>query len=567
MTPPDSPAEATRWGRDLVRLALAFGLLYFLVLGRAPLANPDEGRYAEIPREMLASRDWVTPRLDGVNYFEKPPLMYWAVAVALGVFGGGEGSLRAMPALFGVAGVLLAYAAARRLFDRATGLGAALVLGTSALYAAMARILILDMAVSVLMSATLFCFILGVREPEGTRRRWLFYGLYASAALATLTKGLMGFLIPGAVMLLWLASCVQWRRLRPLYLPSGLFLFLLIAAPWHIAAAARNPAWFHFYFVHEHWERFTTTAHGRFHPWYWFIPILLGGLFPWLGWLGAGLGAGLAGGWARRKESAERWFFVIWAGFIFFFFSLSKSKLAPYILPVFPPLAVLIGLALGPEWREPASGAIRRGVWIFSLCCGLLAAAIVAAAVAPAHFRLDADKAAALRPMAYALAAVLLAGAAVACAAVFRGRSRAALVGVVATMVIFLGLAEYRTADFYPPSTKPLAVWVRTHSRPDDRIFFYAGFFHDFVFYSQRSDIGAVGFHGDEVELVNDPAAAASERFIEKPEFLRVWDGPEPVLIVARRSAPETGILLADPAFHYHLLTRTPDFYLLGNRP
>ena len=105
-------------------------------------------------------------------------------------------------------------------------------------------------------------------------------------------------------MLLWLALCDQWRRLRPLYLPSGLSLFVLLSAPWHIAAAARNPTWANFYFVHEHWQRFTTTAHSRFHPWYWFIPILLGGLFPWLGWLWAGLGAGLVPvpGWMARTR-------------------------------------------------------------------------------------------------------------------------------------------------------------------------------------------------------------------------------------------------------------------------
>ena len=234
------------WGRDLLRLGLVFGALYFFMLGRAPLANPDEGRYAEIPREMVASGDWVTPRLDGVNYFEKPPLMYWAVAVALQVFGPGEGAVRAVPALFGLAGVLLAYAASRRLWGRAAGLGAAFVLGTSALYMAFSHILLLDLAVAVLMSAVLYCFILALQEPPGARRRGLFYGLYASAALATLTKGLIGFLVPGAVMFLWLLALGQWKRLRPFYLPTGGLLFLALAAPWHLLAHARHAGWAHF---------------------------------------------------------------------------------------------------------------------------------------------------------------------------------------------------------------------------------------------------------------------------------------------------------------------------------
>jgi 4-amino-4-deoxy-L-arabinose transferase-like glycosyltransferase len=217
---PTAPSAAPQsWRRDLLLLAVSFGALYFAVLGGHPLSNPDEGRYASIPREMIASHDYVTPRLNGVNYFEKPPLLYWAVAGCMQVFGFNEWAVRIMPALSGLGGVLLTYAAARRWQGRAVGLASAVVLGTSLLFFALSRILILDMAVSMLMCATLFCFILGVREAPGARRRWLFYGLYASAALATLTKGLIGFLVTGAVMFLWLLIFNQWKRLRPLHLP------------------------------------------------------------------------------------------------------------------------------------------------------------------------------------------------------------------------------------------------------------------------------------------------------------------------------------------------------------
>ena len=267
-----SPSETeTPWGRDLVLLAVLFGALLAWELGSAPLANPDEGRYAEVPREMIASGDWVTPRLDGVPYFEKPPLMYWAVAACEEALGPGEWSLRLAPAAFALGGILTAYAAGRKVYGRAAGFWAAVVLGTSILYLALGRLLILDMAVSVLMSTTLFCFILGVREPPGNRRRWLFYGLYASAALATLTKGLMGFLVTGAVMFLWLA------HLQPVEAPpsactcrAGPCCLLAIAAPWHFLSHRRNPGWAHFYLVYEHWERFTNTGHGRTGP-FWYL--------------------------------------------------------------------------------------------------------------------------------------------------------------------------------------------------------------------------------------------------------------------------------------------------------
>jgi 4-amino-4-deoxy-L-arabinose transferase-like glycosyltransferase len=287
------------------------------------------------------------------------------------------------------------------------GLASAVMLGTSLLFFALSRILILDMAVSMLMCATLFCFILGVREAPGARRRWLFYGLYASAALATLTKGLIGFLVTGAVMFLWLLIFNQWKRLRPLHLPSGIALFLAIAAPWHVLAAQRNDTWAQFYFIHEHWERFTTTTHGRYEPWYYFIPIVILGLFPWMGFLPAALREALAGGWAKRKVNADAWFLVVWAGFVFLFFSKSQSKLIPYILPVFPPLAVIIGGWWARRWADGATARLRAGLNGFTFVSGLLAVALVVAVMKPGLIR-EQGQAELLRPYAFAMAAVLL---------------------------------------------------------------------------------------------------------------------------------------------------------------
>ena len=287
------PSAAAPWGRDLWWLAVLFGLLFAFRLGSYPLGAGDEGRYAEIPREMIVSGDWVTPRLNGVVYFEKPPLVYWVVASSMSLFGQNEWAVRAVPALFALGGVLLTYAAARRLHGRDAGVISAVVLGTSLLYFALAHIVLLDMAMAVLMSATLFCFILGVRESPGWRRRWFFYGLYVSAALATLTKGLIGFLVTGAVMFLWLLVFNQWKRLRPLYLPTGLLLFLAVAGPWHVLAALHNETWAYRYFVFEHWLRFTTPAASRPGPWYYYIGVILAGLIPWVGFLWPALREGL----------------------------------------------------------------------------------------------------------------------------------------------------------------------------------------------------------------------------------------------------------------------------------
>ena len=565
------PASSSSWPRDLILLALALGAFYGFRLGSYPLANPDEGRNAEIAREMVASGDWVTPRLDGVNYFEKPPLVYWAVAGSFALFGSNERSARAVPVLFAIAGLLATYAATRRIYGRAAGLFAALVLGTSLFYFALGRFLILDMAVSVCMSATLFCFLLGVREapppaganPWAARRRWLFYGLYASAALATLAKGLIGFLVTGAVMFLWLLIFDQWKRLRPFYLPTGALLFLAIAAPWHVLAAMRNPTWFHRYVVYEHFERFTTAAAHRPGPWWYFIPIVLLGVFPWTGFLWPGVRRAFRGGWAERGKNADSWFFIVWAGFIFLFFSASQSKLPPYILPVFPALAVLTGRWLAPG---PDEGPVRLrgGVGVFSFACGMLAAALCAVVIRPSMIHgFSASQALALRWPAFAMAAVLATGGIGASwFARILGR-RSTLAAMAATIVLFGGILTFAAANIQRPGTRDLAIEMKARAQPADRVVHYHEFFHDFPFYAGRL-VDVVGFKG-ELEPEEDAAARASGRFLDDPAFRRLWQQPGRVFAVARKT--DTKELFADPAFTYHLLAQSEDHYLFSNRP
>jgi 4-amino-4-deoxy-L-arabinose transferase-like glycosyltransferase len=568
-TPPTSPAEPA-WGRDLLVLGLLFGALYFFALGCYPLSNPDEGRYAEIPREMVATGDRVTPHLNGVNYFEKPPLMYWATAVCLQLFGPSEWSMRTAPALFALGGLLLTYAAGRRLHGRTAGLAAATVLGTSLLYFILGHILILDMAVSVLMSATLFCFILGVREAPGAKRRWLFLGLYASAALATLTKGLIGFLVPGAVMFLWLLVFNQWKRLRPLYLPTGALLFLAIAAPWHVLAALHNETWARRYFVFEHWERFSSPVASRPGAWHYYIWIVLAGLIPWVGFLWpavrdavrGGPSGGLRASWARRKENADAWFLLTWVAFIFLFFTKSQSKLPPYILPVFPALAVLIGAWLGQAINENKAARLRLGLRLFSFVCGLLAVAFCVVVLRPTLVRMSADQASALRWPAFTMAAALALGGIVApCLTKTRG-IRSGLAGIVATMAVFFaGLLH--AAPAIKPSTKELALLVAAQARPGDRVVHYHEFFHDFTFYTGRV-VDVVGFKG-ELELEEDAAARASGRFMDEAKFRELWTQPGRVFAVARKK--DVAALFADRTFSYHLLGETQNHYLFSNQP
>jgi 4-amino-4-deoxy-L-arabinose transferase-like glycosyltransferase len=330
---------------SVLALVLVFALAWFGTLEQRRLINPDEGRYSEIPREMVASGDWLTPRLNGIKYFEKPALQYWATATAFTAFGEHHWTARLWPALTGFLGVLATAFTAARLFGVQAGLIAGAVLAGSVLWNVIGHVNTLDMGVSFFLAAAVFALCLSQRD-EATpaeSRRWQD-GAWVLLALAVLSKGLIGLVLPAATVVAYALWQRDWGfilRIRPF---RGLAILLAITAPWFIAVSLANPEFARFFFIHEHFERFLTKAHGRYQPMWYFIPILLVGMLPWLGTLLQGLAAGFRSDAGLRFQ--PRRFLLLWAVVVFAFFSVSSSKLASYILPIFPALAALIGLHL-----------------------------------------------------------------------------------------------------------------------------------------------------------------------------------------------------------------------------
>jgi len=336
--------------RALFALFLAFAIIWFGSLDYRKLIQPDEGRYAEIAREMAVTGDFVTPRLNGIKYFEKPPLQYWMTAVAFKAFGEHEWTARIWPGLTGFLSVLLAYYTAGRLFGQRAALLATATLGGGLFTVLIGHINTLDMGLSFFLQLALSGLLFANQEGTATaaRRNWMLL-VWVALALAMLSKGLVSLVLCGATLVLYsllARDFTPWKRLE---LARGIPLFLAIAAPWFIAVSLVNPEFFHFFFIHEHFERFLTKEHGRYQPAWYFFAVLLAGTLPWTlmmlqGWLGA---------WTREHTGQfqpQRLLFV-WAAVILGFFSASSSKLPSYILPMTPALAMLTGVFLAKAHR------------------------------------------------------------------------------------------------------------------------------------------------------------------------------------------------------------------------
>lgn len=332
--------------------AAGFVVLSLLVLDVRTLIQPDEGRYAEMAREMLLSGDWITTRLNGIKYFEKPPLHTWMSATAFALFGIGEWQARLWNGLCGVLTVFLVGYTGRQVFGGRAGYYAALVLGSTLFWSATSQFNSLDLAVAATMALSLCALLLAQRDDADPvqRRRWMLV-CWAGMALSLLTKGLIGIVLPGGVLLLYTlfsGDRAIWRRLHPI---GGLAVFLILSLPWFLLVAARNPEQPHFFFVHEHWDRFFLKTHRREGPWYYFLVLMLPASLPWLPLLPASLAQ------ARQRIAGQfqpARLLLVWIVFILAFFSYSSSKLPGYMVPVFPAIALLAGVYLERAGRTAA---------------------------------------------------------------------------------------------------------------------------------------------------------------------------------------------------------------------
>jgi 4-amino-4-deoxy-L-arabinose transferase-like glycosyltransferase len=326
----------------LLAALLAFAASWFVLLGHRELFNPDEGRYAEIPREMLISGDWLVPRLNDLVYIEKPPLQYWATAASYAVLGTSVWSARFYTGLCGLLTVLICAGVALRLWGSGAAWRAGIICASSLLIVLMGHQLTLDMSLAFYMTLMLgaFCLAHDARTAHAERRRWMWLA-WAGAAGACLTKGLVALVIPALALLVYSLMQRQWLIWKQLSIASGLVLFALLTLPWMVLMQREVPQFFDFFIVREHFARYFTMVSDRYQPWWFFLGIFAAGSPPWTLPATRALLTGWRASAPARQFDARR-FLWIWSIGVLVFFSLSDSKLVPYILPMFPSLALLM---------------------------------------------------------------------------------------------------------------------------------------------------------------------------------------------------------------------------------
>ena len=332
----------------VILLVIVAVVICFAGNGLLAVTDPVESNYALTAKEMMMAGDYISPRIFGNYWYDKPIFYYWELLASFYVFGMTEFAARFASALFGVAGVLMTYFFGRRLYGKEIGCIASLILVTTVEYFYLSKAIVTDMTLFVFFSAALICFYIAYSE----HRPWVYYGAYVFAALAVLTKGPVGLLLPGLIAVLFLLWRHDIKELLHVKLFSGLILFCIIAGLWYVPMYMMHDGDFILNFIGVHnILRATVSEHPQDNVWYYYIVIFFLGFFPWvltlpLAWKG---GFGKKAMEAVKKRSLrlavpglgmKEQFLIVWAAAVFIFYQCMATKYMTYTFPYMIPLAI-----------------------------------------------------------------------------------------------------------------------------------------------------------------------------------------------------------------------------------
>lgn len=524
---------------SFITITIIFIILYLWHLGFYPLMNPDEGRYAEIPREMLASGNFITPYLNGVEYFEKPALQYWITAIFMYIFGENEFAVRLFPALCGLGGISLTGYLANKMFNRKTSFFASIIVGTSFLYLIIASINILDMAISFFLTLSLVSFY----QFSTTKKYKYLYIFYASMALGTLTKGLIAVVLTSVIILAYCILIKNFNLIKQSISPIGILIFLIICVPWFYLVCRDNPDFFYFFFIHEHFLRYLTTTHHRYQPFYFFIPCVVLGIFPWTGFfISSLLVKSPRKTWQKIINNPHRHkilFLALWFTIIFVFYSLSSSKLVPYITPCLIPLAILIAYHLQQISFQSTKIAIAL------IINALISLAIIAALIILAT-----------KSNFITLQEFILSGSFIILVLIitnllsfitwykYKNLQQLFFISIISAILFSFSLQPVITQVAQHRTGRDVANVINTLKTNDTLIITYKDYIQDIPFYT-NSRVAIYDYFGELEFGANHPNGQGW--FLNKSQLLTIWqENPHALLVVPVKYRQEVTDLLRD---------------------
>ena len=367
--PQDGFFKSLSSGKYNLFVVILLGVVMYLpFLGSVGLWDPWETHYGEVAREMMVRGDYVVPYWESGYFFSKPVLVFWIEAASMHLLGINEWAIRLHTALLAIMSLAFLYVAVSRLIGKSTGLMTALIAATSPQFFFLAKQATMDMPFVALMTSGICCFMIAFFEDEErVRPGWLYTG-YVFLALATLAKGLLGFMLPGAIFLLYLIFSNDWAILKRARLLTGIVIFLIIAAPWYVYMSmyegrdSEGKTFFQRFWIHDHFNRLGAGVHGSRGVFTFFIEQLGFGMFPW----SALIPFAVIDSFKLKMSELDRekkalLIFVIWAVGTFVLFQLSVTKFHHYIFPAIPAIAVLVAYYLD----RLSKGEADNGVLVF----------------------------------------------------------------------------------------------------------------------------------------------------------------------------------------------------------
>ena len=540
------------WLNDYIIITV-LALLAFCTYGVSPLLTPDEGRYAEIGREMLVHGQYIIPHINSIVYFEKPPLMYWLISLSQHWFGWSEWAARFWCAIFYVLTLFYTYFVIRKVYARKLALYTVFVLASSMLYLMITHMLTLDFGVTFFINLCLLTFWLCIHcYFDNKAIRILLLALaYVFMGCAIMCKGLIGVMLPVLALGLWLLIHQKWRLILKIQPLMGLVIIVAISLPWMLMAQQQYPDFLHFYIWVQQFERYFTPVANRssgrkFYPMLVFLMV-----FPWSGfWYEI---------FAKIKWLWQHYsFFILWAFSIILFFALSHSILIPYLLPASLPLAVLVAACF--EKISDKRLLERKGLYFITLLIFLILFVAFVGVLTARHITIT--------PVIWAVVILFAIAVLLTIVGAFvKLTYKHYFVWMMLIFIVALDVLFLNTSSLQQRSLKQLALYVKSEQaiNPNIKAYSFLEYYQDLPYYLQKEVyIVTNDMPPNELEYGYKLQHKQNPYVMLTPKFVKAWGGATPAYAFVKDQYLSAFEALF-PKHHYCLLQKEYRVWLVQN--